>query len=474
MEKIKHELLLDGTVEPGASLATAVEELTQLFKDKAGRFQPLLDGQPVSHTLNITPEHAEKLQAFLATIGLQGQVIPKQSAASAPAENTASGLALEPLHPEDEPVDVVAMAGVGTPDATVQQSPAADTPAKDTGTSANPTSAQPAKSGGMTLQLEPMEEARAEKPETAATPEQGFACPKCGVAQEPAEQCSACGIFFAKYRSQQGGATVSAPAAPSATRADAVEEESTLEEDMLEFVRENGYYYSPKFDAFRDADDKYKPGWHWPGFFFPFHWALYRKLWLWAGALFIVPVLLAPAVPFFSLILINVVFAMSANFIYYKHVKNEVTKLRKRHRADPETLARTGGISWPAVVAGLVLPFIFSGFLLSWMMPEGFMNFGEMQASYEAQDPEVMKTRQGQETFLNMSMAKLAIVLMVQQGEIQPHDVGYDSLVEKGMPANTLIDGWGTPFHIEAEGKEVFITSAGPDQEFETGDDLEQ
>lgn len=85
-----------------------------------------------------------------------------------------------------------------------------------------------------------------------------------------------------------------------------------------------------------------------------------------------------------------------------------------------------------------------------------------------------MKTRQGQETFMNMAMSKLAIVVMVQQGKIGAHEVSYDSLVDEGMPANNLIDGWGTPFRISAEGQDIFIASAGPDREFDTSDDLEQ
>lgn len=165
---------------------------------------------------------------------------------------------------------------------------------------------------------------------------------------------------------------------------------------------------------------------------------------------------------------------LSANFIYYKHVKNEVLKLRKHRKATAETLAEAGGTSWPAVIAGIVLPSVFSGILISWLMPEGFKGIQDMQSTFDAQDPKVMKTRQGQETFLNMTMAKIAIVLTVQQGQVKPYEVSYDRLVDEGMPANKLIDGWGTPFHITANGTEITLISAGPDREFDTADDLKQ
>ncbi|MEN8108921.1 MAG: DUF2628 domain-containing protein [Pseudomonadota bacterium] len=473
MEKVKHELQLNGTIQEGSSLVTAVEKLTKLFKDKAEWFQPLLDGQPVSRTLYITPENAEKLQSFLATIGLKGQVMPHVATAAASADKSSSRMELEDLQSDDAPVDLVAMAGMDVSAAATQHDTFPDTLAENASAIKSTTVKQQANSGELTLQLEPVDEEAADQAVSAANTDHVTVCPKCGVEQEPAEQCSACGIFFTKYRAQQEGSTVTEPAGTT-TDTDSTAERSTLDEDMLDYVRENGYYYDGKFDAFRDAGDKFKPGWHWPGFFFPFHWALYRKLWLWAAALFVIPVILAPALPFFSLIFINALFAMSANFIYYKHVRNEVTRLRKRRKATTEILAKTGGTSWPAVVAGLILPLVFSGALMSWMMPNGIEKFQEMQSSYDAQDPKLMKTRQGQETFLNMTMAKLAIVVTIQQGKIKPHEVSYDRLVDEGMPANNLIDGWGTPFRINAEGSEVFIASAGPDKEFDTSDDLKQ
>ena len=44
--------------------------------------------------------------------------------------------------------------------------------------------------------------------------------------------------------------------------------------------------------------------------------------------------------------------------------------------------------------------------------------------------------------------------------------------VEPGR--TNLIDGWGTPFRVSADGTEITIVSAGPDREFDTGDDLKQ
>jgi hypothetical protein len=453
MEKVKYELQLDGTIQQGFPLATAVEELTRLFRNRAEWFRPLLDGQPVSRVIYITPEQAEKLRTFLAAIGLQGQILPE-------GPQTA-----------DAPLDLVAMAGM---DVAAAAAPLPDTPAEPARANQGATDQQQAEGGGSTLQLVPVDEETGHRPASAGGTGPETVCPKCGVEQEPAEQCSACGIFFAKYRAQHEGVPAGEPVATTTANPESGDGTSTLEEDMLAYVRENGHYYDGRFDACRAASDRFRPGWHWSGFFFPFHWALYRKLWLWAAALFVVPVLLAPLMPLFSLVLINVLFATSANFIYYRHVKHAVTGLRARRKATAGTLAKAGGTSWPAVVAGVLLPLVFSGVLMSWMMPDGFTGLQAMQSAYDAQDPKVMKTRQGQETFMTMSMAKLAIGMMMQQGKIRPREVSYERLVDGGMPANNLIDGWGTPFRIDAQGRDVSIASAGPDREFDTGDDLKQ
>jgi hypothetical protein len=455
MEKVSHELLLDGTIQPGFSLATAVDELTRLFKDKTEWFQPLLNGEPVSRKLRITPENAEKLRAFIAGLGLQGQILPE-----APS-------------PTDGPVDLVAMAGMNDVTTTPSpENPAA--PAHRQTHAESPVVNEPLPDSALSsLKLVPIEDSAAEKAAPAA-PTPGLICPKCGVRQEPSEQCSACGIFFAKYQAQQDTTTTGGSAEATVTRSNASQDVPALEAQMLDYVRENGYYYDSKFDAIHKAGDGFKPGWHWPAFFVPFHWALYRKLWLWAVAMFVAPALLNAILPLLGILIANGLFAISANFIYYKHVRNAVLSLRKRRQDTPENLAKAGGTSWPAVAVGIVLPIVFSGVLMSWMMPGGFKGLRDFHSAYDAQDPKVMKTRQGQETFLNMSMAKLAVAVTIKQGKLKPAEVSYERLVDEGVPANKLVDGWGTPFRIGAQGTEVTVTSAGPDKTFDTGDDLEQ
>lgn len=456
MEKIKHELRLDGTIQDGYSLDAAFKELRRLFKDNADRFSPLLHGQPVTQSLYLTPDHAERLRAFFAGIGVQGQIVPE-----APPETGAA-------------VDLVAMAGMNQTTATAPPDDARQATVASAATGDNATKKRPGQAGGSTLQLVPIEAEATEAQPAASVSRYGMVCPKCGMDQAPSEQCIACGIYFAKFRAQQDDTTTATPTETPASERTTGEDAPTLAEGMLEFVRDNGYYYEDRFAVFRAAGDGFRPTWHWPGFFFPFHWALYRKLWLWAVVLFVAPLLLVRFMPLLGLILVNTAFALSANFIYYRHVKNAVSRLRTRRKATPASLASAGGTSWPAVVAGFLLPAVLGGALMSWIMPESLQGIQDMQSAYEAQDPRVMKSRQGQETFLNMTMAKLAIAVTIRQGELRADEVSYDSLVAKGIPANNLIDGWGTPYRISASGTEITIVSAGPDREFDTADDLRQ
>ncbi len=81
-------------------------------------------------------------------------------------------------------------------------------------------------------------------------------------------------------------------------------------------------------------------GWHWPAFFFSFWWTLYRKMYVWA-----ILVLFQSIVPYVGFPMMSV-FAMSADYLCYRHAKKKVLELKAQPGTEIEeaaAVARAGG-----------------------------------------------------------------------------------------------------------------------------------
>lgn len=115
------------------------------------------------------------------------------------------------------------------------------------------------------------------------------------------------------------------------------------------FVAENFDDYLPKFDKFqRGNESHFVFTWHWPAFFVPFLWAIYRKLWGWSVIIFISSIFFWP--------LINILWAATANFLYFKHSERKIKNIRKNYLPDDleEKLSEAGGTSSNALAAAIL------------------------------------------------------------------------------------------------------------------------
>ncbi len=126
------------------------------------------------------------------------------------------------------------------------------------------------------------------------------------------------------------------------------------DEDYALFIGKNSGKYLKKFKEFsRTGEDSFAATWNWPAFFVPFFWLLYRKLYLWALACFIAG--LIPYVGFAAM----VSFGISANYLYYRHVKKKLLDVKTAqpvsdvHRA--AAIARAGGVNSLAIIIPLVM-----------------------------------------------------------------------------------------------------------------------
>ena len=164
-------------------------------------------------------------------------------------------------------------------------------------------------------------------------------CMKCG--KEVLE-----GTAFCQHCGGDLSATPSSVQTPSMTS-------GLTNEDFVAFVGKNSEKYLPKFAKFNVGGiDSFKATWHWPAFFVPFWWMLYRKLYGWAVLAFFLCI-----IPYVGLIT-GFVWAIVANRLYYNHAKKKLLEIKQLHPA-PETqkavITVTGGVGNAALMIGAVI-----------------------------------------------------------------------------------------------------------------------
>jgi Tfp pilus assembly major pilin PilA len=127
-------------------------------------------------------------------------------------------------------------------------------------------------------------------------------------------------------------------------------------EDYASFVGIKTEKYLPKFKKFSAHEmDNFRATWHWPAFFVPFWWMLYRKLYGWAILAFFVGI-----IPYINL-LVRVVWAITANYIYYKHAKKKLSEIKQIYpspEAQKAVIAVSGGVGSLALIIGLVMALV--------------------------------------------------------------------------------------------------------------------
>jgi hypothetical protein len=129
--------------------------------------------------------------------------------------------------------------------------------------------------------------------------------------------------------------------------------------DFLDFIDKETDKYLKKFGWFyADGRDKFTFTWNWSAFFFTIAWMAYRKIYGWALVVFFLSF-----VPFLNILLWPVL-GFTGNYLYYKHAKKKILKLKATQTFSDSTqlsnaLRKTGGVNgWAAfvvVVLGIVL-----------------------------------------------------------------------------------------------------------------------
>lgn len=167
-------------------------------------------------------------------------------------------------------------------------------------------------------------------------------CQKCGKeVHESSQYCHYCGNNIA-------GNTASYTTNKSDNR-------NISDGDYIAFIGNNADKYIATFKKFNIAGvESFTPTWHWPAFFVSLWWMLYRKMYLWALAAFVISCI--PYLGFIGMI----VWGITGNYLYYKHVSSKIRALRD---INPQgdlstTLSQIGGVNKWVVAVAIVLTII--------------------------------------------------------------------------------------------------------------------
>ncbi|MBA4389935.1 MAG: hypothetical protein C0399_03255 [Syntrophus sp. (in: bacteria)] len=180
-------------------------------------------------------------------------------------------------------------------------------------------------------------------------------CTKCGKEiAEGSSFCRNCGEKLPNVQSDIQGAPVSS---------------AITEQDYTSFIGGNADKYLTKFKKFNiDGTDSFSATWHWPAFFVPFFWMLYRKLYLWALLVFVLSII--PLVTFPLMIF----FGITGNYIYYKHTKKKLLQIKLAPSSSDiqraVNIAHQGGVNNAVVIVAPILLIAVVGILAAIAIPQ--------------------------------------------------------------------------------------------------------
>jgi hypothetical protein len=420
MGQASFRIILTGNPLQEFDAAQVVQAAAQLFKCSEERARQFFSGKPTPLKREMDETTAQRYQKRLTQAGIDCRIEPVPSA---------SGLSLE-LEPTETPAK-----------------PAAQTPSAVNNTA----------TGGLELVNDSNKSS-----EPAEPVDSQFRCPKCQTPQDKGEECIQCGIIFAKYQ-------------PPAVTAESVTEEDNADVDEWDeialFVGDNIEAYQQKFRRLYNNGGKYALQWHWPAFCIPIPWLIFRKMYLWAVAYFVIMVLS----PWYLLLPVILLPGFTGNYLYYRHVTSQLDKISSSGDLRREDIINAGstnsilmtiGIS---LLAGIVMSFFMYKLIFAPIVEQSMKQVvGDVSFISPKDNPGTKTTK------VQMLMLKNALLL---QKKMQPKfqlPTDMDELMQMmDNPPNANKDYWGTPMVYQLEGNTLVFRSAGADKNFDTGDDIE-
>lgn len=170
----------------------------------------------------------------------------------------------------------------------------------------------------------------------------------------------------AKLSGYNEAARVDASSSPS-PRTRAKPTASDADADLQTFIGKNADKYLKRFANFKKgADDGFAVTWHWPAFFVPFWWLIYRKQYWLAALAFVLSF-----IPFVGFLMMPV-FGLTANYIYYRYSKKKLREISgmPSEMSRAVEIARAGGVNNIALVLVPLVGVAIVGILAAIAIPQ--------------------------------------------------------------------------------------------------------
>ena len=262
--------------------------------------------------------------------------------------------------------------------------------------------------------------------------------------------------------------------------------QSDLKSALMRFVAVNTDYYARQFAKFGAiARPSFAITWHWPAFFAFFFWAMYRKMWLWAGVNLAGGVVLAllfePGIIYLAWAF---VWPLVANYLYFRHARSRVFNATSND--ERANLDSRGGVSWGAVWLGLIVVFLFSmalNDLISQRMLERYSD----RINQILPDPGTQQRGDGSviddltifepgtaDTVKKLGVLAATLKLAASGKGAEDSQLAL-SVFERIIEQKKIDDAWGNKIALRRDASgQVVLISAGPDGRFNSEDDILQ
>ena len=427
----KYKVVLDGTTLPNEDREQVIHALCELFHSHPPTMEKLLSGREVSLKKEYPRDEAEKICHAIRKAGAGCRVVPVR----------------EPEFPDahgDEGWDDTRPAGSGV---------------KDRG--------------------------------------HPVVCPGC---QQQCDSewviCLYCGYSFVQSESGGGLLWENEEGGPEEPPGDSAESDGSERDpdaftrvELARYIGPNAEYYAAQFSRMGTVHQpRFRLSWNWPAFFFFFFWALYRKMWLWAGlhlagAMILVFVTSVSAV----WVIYSLLWPAAANYLYFRRFGHHMGLAQLHYKGEErlQYLSRQGGVSKNAFWIGLAASFGLSAFSSNMMMNHLVGQYEERFGSLSGGASHLEQVR-GDGTALEsvgepasplartsqvLSTMATGLKVVIAAGNDQLVQETLNGLVAK-LDDRGIVDAWGNPIVVDREPDNVVFISPGPDGHAGTNDDI--
>lgn len=303
-----------------------------------------------------------------------------------------------------------------------------------------------------------------------------FKCPKCTTPQQKGKECIKCGIIFAKYQTPDPLQHQQQPQIAAGDDAGDVDEEADEWEEITLFVGDNVEPYRHKFHELYHNNDNYLLQWHWPAFFAPIPWLIYRKMYI--LALGYIALMAASSLSPIFLLPLTIAPGLLGNFIYYRYITNHLNNIMTTGEQRKEDIIAAGNTNSMLITIGItVLSSVLLGVIYYMIYLKPVMEDAVRMATADMQEIRSVKNPGDQQTRVKMLLLKSAIVMQRKVSiASDTHFIMPDNMDEMQsvlhLPDNSIKDAWNTRMKFSVEDNSMIFISAGPDHEFETSDDI--